>query len=244
MSITYLANRLRSDCQDVIGFGAGEPDFDTPDPIKAVAIAAIHDGKSKYTPAAGLVELKHAISARIQDDYNVQYSASEIVVSCGAKHSLHNAFCAILTSGDEVLVPAPYWVSYPEQIRLSGGVMVSVPTSSDTDFKITIDQLDSYVTDRTKAIVLNSPSNPTGSVYSHDELLQIANWAVEHDLWIISDEIYDKLTYDNASHVCVASLSDAIKRHTILIHGVSKTYAMTGWRIGYLLGPDMWLCNF
>jgi aspartate aminotransferase len=236
MSITALANKLSLDGKNIIGFGAGEPDFDTPEPIKQAAIAAIQAGKSKYTPAAGLPLLKSAIVERLLADYNVSYSPQDIVVSCGAKHSLHNAFLAILNLGDEVIVPAPYWVSYPEQIALAGGRMVVVPTHAQTNFKVTVDQLQSVLTPNTRAIVINSPSNPTGVVYSESELRRIAEWAVTHDLWIISDEIYDKLIYD-ASHVCMASLSQSIKEHTILINGVSKSYAMTGWRIGYLAAP-------
>ncbi len=237
MSITALANKLRSDGADVIGFGAGEPDFDTPEPIKAAAIKAIESGKSKYTPASGLPELKDAICSRLESDYSIKYDPSEIVVSCGAKHSLHNVFLAILNPGDEVIVSAPYWVSYPEQIALSGASMVVAETSFETDFKVSVNQLKLLKTDRTKAIVLNSPSNPTGTIYTKEELLAISNWAVENNLWIISDEIYDKLVYNDNEHICVASLSDAIKDRVILVNGVSKSYAMTGWRIGYFAAP-------
>ena len=237
MSITALANKLKSDGQDVIGFGAGEPDFDTPEPIKEAAIKAIHDGRSKYTPASGLLLLKEAICKRLHDDYNVTYEPNQIVVSCGAKHSLHNVFLAILNPGDEVIVPSPYWVSYPDQIALAGGKLCVAETNGDNDFKLTIDQLDQLKTNRSKAIVLNSPSNPTGAVYSREELLAISEWAVENNLWIISDEIYDKLVYNNTQHVSVPSLSDRIKERTILVNGVSKSYAMTGWRIGYFAAP-------
>ena len=236
MSITALANRLRAEGQNVIGFGAGEPDFDTPEPIKMAAIKAIHDGKSKYTPAAGLPDLKAAIVDRLKGDYDVDYDPSQIVVSCGAKHSLHNVFLAILNPEDEVLVSAPYWVSYPEQIAITGAKMVAVQTSVDSDFKWTLSDLSNALTSKTKAIVLNSPSNPTGSVYTESELREICDWAVEHDLWIISDEIYDKLVYQG-QHICVPSLSDKIKDKTILVNGVSKSYAMTGWRIGYFAAP-------
>ena len=237
MSITALANKLRSDGQNVIGFGAGEPDFDTPEPIKAAAIKAIQAGKSKYTPAAGLVELKMAISERLRLDYGVQYDPNQLVVSCGAKHSLHNAFLALLNPGDEVIVPAPYWVSYPEQIALTGGVMVCVPTTVDSDFKVSVKQLEQVKTDRTKALVMNSPSNPTGTVYTREELMAIGDWAVSNNVWIISDEIYDKLIYDDP-HVCFSTLSEKIKEKTLLVNGVSKSYAMTGWRIGYMAGPE------
>lgn len=237
MSITALANKLRSEGEDVIGFGAGEPDFDTPEPIKAAAIKAIEQGKSKYTPASGLPELKDAICSRLKADYGVVYDSSEIVVSCGAKHSLHNVFLAILNPGDEVIVSAPYWVSYPEQIALAGASMVVAETSVETDFKMSVDQLKLLKTDKTKAIVVNSPSNPTGTIYSEDELRAIATWAVENNIWIISDEIYDKLVYDNQKHVSVAALSEVIKEKVILVNGVSKSYAMTGWRIGYFAAP-------
>lgn len=238
MSITALATQLRSEGKDVIGFGAGEPDMDTPQPIKEAAIQAIQSGKSKYTPAGGLPELKTAIMRRLFTDYQVSFSPNEIVVSCGAKHSLHNAFLAILNPGDEVIVPAPYWVSYPEQIRMAGGVPVPVSTSVSSDFKVTVSQLDAQRTNRTKALIINSPSNPTGSIYTKSELRVLAEWAVAHDIWIVSDEIYDKLIYSDIGHVCIPSLSDAIRQKTILINGVSKTYAMTGWRIGYLAAPS------
>ena len=196
MSITALANKLKSEGKNVIGFGAGELDFDTPDPIKQAAIQAIHDGKSKYAPAAGLPELKSAITNRLSLDYGVNYEPNQIVVSCGAKHSLHNAFLSILNPGDEVIVAAPYWVSYPEQIALTGATMSVVTTTSENDFKMTVPMLSEVVTSKTRAIVINSPSNPTGAVYSESELRALAEWAVAHQLWIISDEIYDKLIYD------------------------------------------------
>jgi aspartate aminotransferase len=236
MSITALANKLKADGENIIGFGAGEPDFDTPEPIKAAAIAAIQAGKSKYTPAGGLPELKTAICNRLLADYSVDYAPNQIVVSCGAKHSLHNVFLAVLNPGDEVLVQAPYWVSYPEQIALSGAKMVPVETTAASNFKWTPSDILSAITPNTTAIVINSPSNPTGTVYSADELRAIANVALDHDLWIISDEIYDKLVYVG-QHTCMASLSDAIKQKTVLVNGVSKSYAMTGWRIGYFAAP-------
>ena len=237
MSITALANRLKSEGKDVIGFGAGEPDFDTPEPIKEAAIQAVRDGHSKYTPAAGLPALKDAIIQRFKLDYGIDYDPSEIVVSCGAKHSLHNVFLALLNPGEEVILPAPYWVSYPDQIRVAGGSIVEALTTVDSDFKVTVNQLDALKTSRTKALVLNSPSNPTGTVYSREELQAIAEWAVANDIWIISDEIYDKLIYGNHAHTCVASFSDSIKQKTVLVNGVSKTYAMTGYRIGYFAAP-------
>ena len=237
MSITALAGQLRQEGKQVIGFGAGEPDFDTPDPIKSAAIRAIESGKSKYTPAAGLPDLKSAIIQRLNDDYGVVYQPNQVVVSCGAKHSLNNVFLAILNPGDDVIVPAPYWVSYPEQIALAGANMVSVQTTHESDFKVTVSDLASVKTQRTKAIVLNTPSNPTGTVYDSNELQHICQWAVENDIWIIADEIYDKLVYDG-THTSIPSLSEAIKNKTILVNGVSKSYAMTGWRIGYFAAPE------
>ena len=235
MSITALAGKLRAEGQNVIGFGAGEPDFDTPDQIKKAAIAAIESGKSKYTPAAGLPELKSAIVNRLVADYGVHYEPNQIVVSCGAKHSLHNVF-AILNPGDEVIVPAPYWVSYPEQIQMTGASMVTVETDAAADFKVTVADLAAALTSKTKAIVINSPSNPTGSVYTEAELRELCDWAVSNDLWIISDEIYDKLVYDG-QHISTPSLSEEIKAKTILVNGVSKSYAMTGYRVGYFAAP-------
>lgn len=236
MSITAMAARLRSEGKNVIGFGAGEPDFDTFEPIKAAAIRAIQSGKSKYTPAGGLLELKEAIAQRLMADYQLEYSPSNIVVSCGAKHSLHNVFLALLNPGDEVIVPSPYWVSYPEQIALAGGRMVTVATTVDRDFKLTPDDLEAVVTPKTTAIVMNSPSNPTGCVYSESELRAIGDWAVAKGVWIVSDEIYDKLIYDHP-HVSIPTLSPDIKERTVLVNGVSKSYAMTGWRVGYFAAP-------
>ncbi len=217
---------------DVVGFGAGEPDFDTPDYIKEAAIAAIRDGKTKYTPAAGTMELRQAVADKFLKENGLTYAPTQIVVSNGAKHSLVNAFMAILNPGDEVIIPAPFWVSYPEMVKLADGVPVVVEATEDSDFKVTVEELSAALTDKTRAIVLNSPSNPTGMVYTVEELQAIADFAVKHDLYVISDEIYEHLIYEG-KHVSIASLGEEIKNRTIIINGVSKTYAMTGWRIGF-----------
>lgn len=217
---------------DVVGFGAGEPDFDTPEHIKKAAIDAINNGQTKYTPASGTLALRKAIAKKFKEDNNLDYAPSQIVVSNGAKHSLVNAFSAILNPGDEVIIPAPYWVSYTEMVRIADGVPKLVFASEDQQFKITPQQLEDAITDKTKAVIINSPSNPTGMIYSPEELKSLAEIAVKHDLIIIADEIYEKLVYDG-KHVSIASFSYEIKDHTITINGVSKTYAMTGWRIGY-----------
>lgn len=217
---------------DVVGFGAGEPDFDTPEHIKKAAIDAICNGQTKYTPAAGTLALRKAISKKFKEDNNIDYAPSQIVVSNGAKHSLVNAFSAVLNPGDEVIIPAPYWVSYTEMVKIADGIPKLIYATEENEFKITAKQLEDAITDKTKAVVINSPSNPTGMIYSPDELKALAEVAVKHDLIIIADEIYEKLVYDG-KHVSIASFSEEIKDHTITINGVSKTYAMTGWRIGY-----------
>jgi len=218
---------------DVVGFGAGEPDFDTPKFIKDAAIKAINDGFTKYTPASGTLDLKNAVCEKFERDNNLSYKPENIVISNGAKHSLVNAFMAILNPGDEVLISAPYWVSYPEMVKIADGKAVIVPTNEDRKFKFTVDDLKKYLTDKTRALVLNSPCNPTGMLYSKDELEKIAAFAIEHDLYVVSDEIYEHLMYNGEKPVSIASLSDEIKERTIIINGVSKTYAMTGWRIGF-----------
>lgn len=218
---------------DVIGFGAGEPDFETPDYIKEAAIRAIQDGVTRYTPASGTMELKQAICAKLKRDSGLDYEPADIVISNGAKHSLLNAFMAICDPGDEVIVPTPFWVSYPEMIKLADGVPVFLKTKEANGFQFTIEDLKAVCTDKTRAIVLNTPSNPTGMIYSRELLEQVAAFAVERGIYIISDEIYEKLIYDGKSHFSIASISEEVKKQTILINGVSKAYAMTGWRIGY-----------
>ena len=223
---------MKANGEDVVGFGAGEPDFDTPQHIKDAAIAAINAGFTKYTPAAGTVALRKAVADKFLRDNGLSYTAANIVISNGAKHSLVNAFMAICNPGDEVLVPAPFWVSYPEMIKLADGVPVVVKTKEENDFKATVDDFKKVLNDKTKAIVLNSPSNPTGMVYTKEELKAIADFAVENNIYVISDEIYEKLIYEG-EHVSIASFNEKIKDLTIVINGVSKTYAMTGWRIGF-----------
>ncbi len=225
--------QMKADGMNVVGFGAGEPDFDTPKHIKDAAIAAINAGVTKYTPASGTMEIKKAICDKLVRDNGLSYEPSQIVVSNGAKHSLINAFGAILNPGDEVIIPAPYWVSYPEMVKYNDGVPVVIHTKEENGFKFSADEFKAAITSKTKAIVLNTPSNPTGMIYSEDELRAIAEVAVENNIYVISDEIYEYLIYGGVKHVSIASFNDKIKELTIIVNGVSKTYAMTGWRIGY-----------
>lgn len=238
LAISAKAKKMKSEGLDVIGFGVGEPDFDTPKAIKDAGIKAIEAGYTRYTPASGTIELKQAIVEKFKDDNGLIYKTSQIVVSNGAKQSLDNAFKAILNPGDEVIVGSPYWVSYPELIRLSDGVPVMVETDEEECFKFTIEQLEKVVTEKTKAIVLNSPSNPTGAIYDKNELEKIAEFAQKHDIMIISDEIYEKLIYGEKVHTSIASISEDAYNRTIVINGVSKAYAMTGWRIGYAAASE------
>jgi aspartate aminotransferase len=233
LAIDAKAKKMKAEGIDVIGFGAGEPDFNTPENIQEAAISAIRKGQTRYTAASGIIELKEAIAKKFKEDNRLNYSTSQIVVSTGAKQCLANAFQAILNPGDEVLVPVPYWVSYPELIQLADGVPVFVETKEEDSFKYTIEALNSAVTKNTKAILLNSPNNPTGTIYNEKQLMDIAEFAKEHDLVIISDEIYEKLIYGDNKHISIAALSEDAYNRTIVINGVSKSYAMTGWRIGY-----------
>jgi len=233
LAIDAKAKKMKADGIDVIGFGAGEPDFDTPNHIKEAAIKAINDGFTKYTPASGTLELKQAVCKKFEKDNGLIYTPSNIVISNGAKHSLVNAFQAICNVGDEVIIPAPYWVSYPEMVKLADGVPVILNTTEESGFKFTIDQLEAAITPKTKAIVINSPSNPTGMVYSKEELQAIADLAVKKEIYVISDEIYEKLIYDGYEHVSIASFNDKIKELSIVVNGMAKSYSMTGWRIGY-----------
>lgn len=237
LAITAKANELKANGIDVVGFGAGEPDFDTPDYIKKAAIEAIEQGFTKYTPAAGTMSLRKAIATKLKRDNNVEYKPEQIVVSNGAKHSLVNAFMAILNPMDEVIVPAPFWLSYPEMIKIASGTPVIVSTKKENNFKLQPDEFKNAITEKTKAIVLNSPSNPTGVVYTEEELKVLATIAAEHHIWIIADEIYEYLVYGDTKHVSIASLSEEIYNYTITINGLSKSHAMTGWRIGYLAAP-------
>ncbi len=233
LEITAKANELKSQGLDVVSFGAGEPDFNTPKNIMNAAIKAMEDGKTKYTPAAGILELKETICKKFKEDNDLEYTPKQIVVSTGAKQSLANTFLAILNPGDEVLIPVPYWVSYPELVKLADGVPVFVQTSKDNNYKYTVEDLKKSLSSKTKAVLINSPNNPTGTIYSKTELQQIAEFAKENDLIIISDEIYEKLIYDGNEHISIASLSKDAYERTVVINGVSKTYAMTGWRLGY-----------
>ncbi len=230
LKITAMAKKLKQEGRDVVGFGAGEPDFDTPENIKNAAKKALDMGLTRYTPACGSMELRTAIAKRLKNKYSLEYAPEDIIVSNGAKHSLFNVFAAILNPGDEVIIPAPYWLTYPELVLMSDGVPVYIET--DESFKATADQIRAAITDKTKALILNSPSNPCGCVYTRSELEQIAKVAVGAGIYVVSDEIYDELIYEG-EHVSIASLGKEIKDLTILVNGMSKTYAMTGWRIGY-----------
>ncbi len=233
LAIDAKFKAMQADGIDVIGFGCGEPDFDTPDNIKAAAIKAIEEGQTKYTPASGTVALKKAICEKLKRDNGLSYTPANIVVSNGAKHSLMNAFDAIINPGDEIIVPAPYWVSYTEMIKMADGIPVIIETKEEDDFKFTSQQLKDAITPKTKALVLNSPSNPTGMLYNEAELREIAEIAVEKDIFVVADEIYEKLIYDGKEHISIASFNEEIKDRTIIVNGVSKSYAMTGWRIGF-----------
>lgn len=237
LAIDARAKQLRAMGLDVIGFGAGEPDFDTPRYIKSAARDALDAGMTKYTPVAGTVELRTEIQQKLLRDNGLDYELADIIVSSGAKQCLFNALSAILDPGDEVLLPSPCWVSYPEMVRMAGGVPVMVKGDEANGFLVDADALRPHVTERTKALILNSPNNPSGSVCSRALLEGIAALAVEKQFYVISDEIYEKLIYDGEAHVSIASLGDEIRAQTIVVNGVSKSYAMTGWRIGYAAGP-------
>ena len=233
LAVDSLAKKMKADGLDVVGFGTGEPDFDTPDNIKEAGIRAIREGKTKYTPAAGLIPLRQAIADRLKADCGLEYDYTQIVVASGAKHNVFIALMTLLNPGDEVIIPAPYWVTYSEAVAMAGGVPVIVSCGEEQDFKMTAEQLEAAVTDKSKLIIINNPSNPTGMLYDEAELRALCEVCVKHDLYIISDEIYYSLVYDGRPFVSIASLGEDIKERTILINGVSKSYAMTGWRIGY-----------
>jgi aspartate aminotransferase len=238
LAINAKAKAMQAQGIHVISFGAGEPDFDTPENIKRAAITAIEQGFTKYTPVGGIDELKDAIIHKFMRDNHLTFKRSEILVSCGGKHSFYNLAQALFDQGDEVIIPAPYWVSYPPMVSLAGGTPVIVDTREEDNFKITPESLRRAITSKTKALVLNSPSNPTGSAYSKKELERIAEIAISHNFFVISDEIYEKVVYDGFEFTSIASLGEEIKKRTIVVHGVAKTYAMTGWRIGYTAGPE------
>ena len=238
LAIDAKAKAMKSSGIDVVGFGAGEPDFDTPDHIKEASIAAIRGGLTKYTPVAGTVELKNAICRKFQRDQGLDYKANQVVVAVGAKHSLYNAMQVLLQPGDEVILPSPYWVSYLEQIKITGATPVIVHTKEENQFKLTPRELGAVANRRTKLLILNSPSNPTGVTYNAEELRALGDVVLSFDeLAIISDEIYEKLLYDGTHHVSIATISPELKKRTIIVNGVSKAYAMTGWRIGYTASP-------
>ena len=238
LSIDSKAKAMKAEGIDVCGFGAGEPDFDTPEHIKRAAIEALEAGFTKYTPNAGIPELRQAISDKFAADNGLNYRAGQIVVSNGAKHACYNAILATCQPGDEVVIPAPYWVSYPDMVRLVGAEPVIVPTSERNGWKMRPEDFENAMTPRTKMLIMNSPGNPTGSVYTREELEAIVNVAAEEDIYVLSDEIYEKLVYDDAKHVSIASLSKEAYDLTITVNGFSKSYAMTGWRLGYLAAPD------
>jgi len=238
LAVTAKAKQMKAEGIDVLSFAAGEPDFDTPQNVKDAAIEALQAGFTKYTPSSGTPELKEAICAKLKRDNGLEYAPSQIIVSIGAKHSIFNTVLALCDPGDEVIIPAPYWVTYPEQAKLADGVPVHVLTDESTGFKMTIDALRKAVTPKTKILILNSPSNPTGAVYSRGDLQKIAELAVEKGFYIISDEIYEKMVYEGNEHVSVASFGDEIKKLTITINGLSKSHSMTGWRLGYAAGEQ------
>ena len=233
LAITAKAKELKAQGKDVVGFGAGEPDFNTPENICEAAIKAIKDGFTKYTPASGTNELKAAISKKFKEFNGLDYDTDQIVISNGGKHSLTNIFTALINPGDEVIIPAPFWLSYPEIVKLAGGVPVIVTTTKEQNFKLTAEALAAAVTDKTKALVLNTPNNPTGMLYTEEELRAIAKVAVEKDFYVVADEMYEMLVYGEQKHISIASLGKDIYDRTITCSGLAKSYAMTGWRIGY-----------
>jgi aspartate aminotransferase len=238
LEITAKAKTAKEMGKDVVSFSAGEPDFNTPDNIIEAAIKAMKNGFTKYTPASGIQQLKEVICKKLSDDNKLNYNPSQVIVSTGAKQCLSNTFQAILNPGDEVVIPVPYWVSYPELVKLYGGVPVLVSTKIENEFKYELSELEKVVTQNTKAIIINSPNNPAGVVYSYEDLKMIAEFAKKHDLIIIADEIYEKLIYDNEEHISIASISEDAYNRTVIINGLSKSYSMTGWRIGYAVGPE------
>jgi aspartate aminotransferase len=238
LSVDSKAKAMKSEGLDVCSFGAGEPDFDTPEHIKAAAIAALESGFTKYTPSSGIPELRQAIADKLQQENGISYKPSQIIVSTGAKHSCYNAILATCQPGDEVIIPSPYWLSYPEMVRLAGADPIFVQTKEENGWKITRDDFENAMTPRTKMIIINSPNNPTGAVYTRQEIEGIAAVAAEEEILILADEIYEKLVYDGLEHVSIASLGPEFYDLTITVNGFSKAYAMTGWRLGYLGAPD------
>ncbi len=237
LAIDSIAKELKSQGKDIVNLGVGEPDFDTPENIKEAAIKAIRDGFTKYTPPGGIPELKDAIIEKLNRDNGLEYSQDEVIVSCGAKHCLYNIAQALYEEGDEVIIPVPYWVSYPDQVILNGARPVFVRTDEKDSFMLRPEALEASITKKTKALILNSPSNPTGLTYTGEVLKAIAEVCLRHNIFVISDEIYEKIIYDGTPHISIASFSKEMKERTIVVNGLSKAYAMTGWRIGYAAGP-------
>jgi aspartate aminotransferase len=237
LATTAKAKAMKAQGIDVVGLSAGEPDFDTPENIKQAAIKAINEGFTKYTPTPGIPELRKAIAAKFKRDNGLEYKPEEIIVGCGAKHSILIAIMTLVDEGDEVIIPTPYWVSYPEMVKIAGGTPVILGTSAGNNLKVTAEELKKSITPKTKIFILNSPSNPSGMVYSREELLALVKVLKDTNINIISDEIYEKILYDGAEHHSIASLDPQIFSRTITVNGVSKTYSMTGWRIGYCAGP-------
>jgi aspartate aminotransferase len=238
LAIDAKAKQMKADGIDVVGFGAGEPDFPTPQHICDAAIKAINDGFTKYTPSSGIPELRQAVADKFKRDNGLTYKPSQIIINCGGKHSCANVILATCEAGDEVIIPAPYWLSYPEMVRLAEATPVIIETTDKTEFKVTPEQLRAAITPRTRLFVLNSPSNPTGSLYTREEIKALGDICVEKGVMIMSDEIYEKLVYDGATHTSVASFSQAHYDHTIIVHGLAKAYSMTGWRIGMIAAPE------
>ena len=238
LAIDSKAKAMKAAGIDVVGFGAGEPDFDTPQHIKDACAAALAAGFTKYTPAAGIPELRQAVADKFQRENGLTYKPSQIIISCGGKHSCYNVILATCEEGDEVIIPAPYWLSYPEMVKLASATPVIIETSDATEFKVTPAQLRAAITPRTRLFILNSPSNPTGSVYTPDEIKALGDICVEKGVLIMSDEIYEHLLYDGAKHRSVASFSPAHYEHTIVVHGFAKAWSMTGWRLGFLAAPE------
>lgn len=237
LAITAKARKLKSEGCDIVSFAAGEPDFDTPQSIKDAAIEAIRSGFTKYTPTAGIPELKKLISEKFRKDNGLDYAPDDIVVSCGAKHSIFNVLMVLIDRGDEVVIPAPYWVSYPEMVMICEGIPRIIPTSRLSGYKMAHTDLSAAITSKTKLLILNSPSNPAGCVYSREELQRIAEVCLDKKIFVLSDEIYEKLTYDGQRHVSIAGSNSGIFKQTITVNGFSKSYSMTGWRLGYMGAP-------
>lgn len=236
LAISAMATELKAQGHDVIGLGVGEPDFNTPHYVIEAAKKAMDDGMTKYTATGGVTKLKQALVNKFKRDNDLSYSTDEIIVTSGAKHALFTLFQVLLNENDEVIIPAPYWVSFPEQVKLAGGNPIFVHTLEENNFKITPKQLEESITEQTKAIIINSPSNPTGLMYNKQELAKLGEVCLKHNILIVSDEIYEKLIYTNDEHVSIAQLSESLQKQTVIINGVSKSHAMTGWRLGYAAG--------